>query len=191
MAIAARQVSAVLVTRGDVPLEPILETLPYEDIVIWDDRERGSQGVYGRYLAMPEARHEVVYFQDDDVLFTAHAELLGAYKPGRITCNMPSPWYERTGYDQLGMHLVGAGSLVPQGLPQVAFREYLEQWPEDDLFRDYCDFVSGMASPGQRFDFGYEILEHAVAPGRINTRPDSLMRRNTILNRALTLRAAA
>ena len=191
MAVSADQVSAVIVTRGNVDLSPIIETLPYAQLIVWNDLERGSKGVYGRYLAMQEAAHEVVYFQDDDVLFSAHEELLGAYQPGRITTNMPSPWYEHMGYDRLGMFLVGAGSLVPRDLPWPAFERYLAVWPEDDLFLDYCDFVSGVLSSGFRLDLGYQIFEHAIAPGRINTRPDSHMRREVMLHRSLSLREAA
>lgn len=148
-------------------------------------------GVYGRYLAAQEASHDVIYFQDDDVLFTAHDELLAAYEPGRITGNMPSPWYEHMQYDRLGIVLVGAGSLVPRDLPQPAFERYLAAWPEDDLFRDYCDFVSGGLSPGMRLDLGYEIFEIAIAPNRINTRSDGPLRRQAILHRMLALRESA
>lgn len=188
MGIEAYKVSAVIVTRGNVDLEPILAPLPYSDVVIWDDRERGSKGCYGRYLAMPEAKHDVIFFVDDDVIFTAHDELLAAYEPDRITSNMPSPWYEAGQYDRLGCHLVGAGSLVPRNLPWKAFKRYLEVWPEDDLFLTYCDQISGILNPGHRYDFGYEILPYASAPDRIYTQPGADLRKATVQRRALDLR---
>lgn len=191
MGLSASEVSAVIVTRGDVDLEPILASLPYPDVVIWNDLERGSKGVYGRYLASRETVHDVIFFQDDDVLFTAHDELLAAYEPGRITGNMPSPWYEAMEYDKLGMVLVGAGSLVPRDLPWPAFERYLALWPEDELFLDYCDFVNAKLSPGLRLDLGYEALPHCVAPGRINTRPNSHLRRHEMLQRVFHLSRAA
>lgn len=184
----ADEVSAVIVTRGNVDLTPILETLPYSDLVIWDDRERGSKGCYGRYLVMAEAKHDVIYFQDDDIIFTAHDELLSVYEPEQITSNMPSPWWERTFYDRLDCQLVGAGSLVPRDLPQQAFERYLAHWPEDDLFLDYCDMVNGILNPGTRYDFGYEILPHASDPGRIYTTPGAGIRKATVERRALALR---
>jgi hypothetical protein len=174
-----------------VDLAPIITGLPYDELIIWNDLERGSQGCYGRWLAMDEAKHDTIFFVDDDVVFTAHDELLAAHKPGQMTSNMPSPWYEHMSYDRLGLLLVGAGSLVPRDLPFKAFAAYLEHWPLDDLFQDYCDFVNGMLTPGQRFDFGYEIMEYAVAPGRINTKPNSSVRRATVLNRMLHIREAA
>lgn len=187
----ASDVSAVIVTRGNVDLTPIVKTLPYSELIVWNDLERGSKGVYGRYLAAQEAANEIVYFQDDDVLFTAHEELLAAYEPERITGNMPSPWYEHMSYDRLGIVLVGAGSLMPRELPWPAFARYLAAWPEDDLFYDYCDFINGGLSPGMRVDLGYEISEIAIAPGRINTRADGPLRRELILQRMLELREAA
>jgi hypothetical protein len=185
-------VSAVIVTRGDVDLGPILETLPYDETVIWDNSQHEQNwSVFGRYLAIGCCKHDVVYFQDDDIVFTAHKELLAAFDPQRITCNMPSPWYERTEYDKLGCYMVGAGSLVPKHLPGPTFGRYLDVWPYDDLFFDYCDFVNGILSPGLRLDLGYEILEHATAPGRINTLPNSHLRREAMLRRVLDLREAA
>lgn len=190
--IDAARVSAVLVTRGDVDLAPILATLPYEDVVIWDNSEREWDAKpYGRYLAMDEARNEVIYFQDDDVVFTAHDELLAAYKPGRITANMPSPWYERTGYDVQRNAQVGAGALVPKGLSWPAFDRYLAEWPMDDLFLTYCDQIHGILTPSARFDFGYEILPYATAPGRINTSPGAFPRKMTAISRALAIRDRA
>jgi len=184
----ADEVSAVIVTRGDVDLAPILATLPYAEVLIWDN---SSASCYGRYIAASACVHDTIFFQDDDVIFTAHDELLAAYEPGRITANMPSPWYERTGYDKLGCCLVGAGSLVPRDLPARAFKTYLEHFPLDDLFLTYCDFVNGILNPGCRLDLGYEICEHATAPGRINTSPDSHLRREVMLERVLALRGPA
>lgn len=188
MGIDAAQVSAVLVTRGNVDLQPILDTLPYEDIVIWDDRERGSKGVYGRYLAMPEAKNDLIYFQDDDLIFTEHDKLLAAYEPDQITCNMPSPWYELAYYDRMRCCLVGAGSIVPRNLPWGAFKRYLDVWPEDQNFYDYADMVNGILNPGTRYDWGYEVLPYASAPGRIYTEPGADMRKATVQRRALDIR---
>jgi hypothetical protein len=75
-------VCAVIVTRGNVDLGPILATLPYSEIRVWNDRWRGSQGCYGRYLAAWDTRKPFVYYQDDDLIFTAHDELLALYEPG-------------------------------------------------------------------------------------------------------------
>ena len=180
-------ITAVIVTRGNVDLSPILASIPYETIV-WNDLERGSQGCYGRYLAAREAPGRVIYFQDDDVLFTAHDELRTAYTPGMIVCNMPSPWYETCGYDKLRQALVGAGSLVDKGLWEPAVERYLALHPKDDLFDLYCDVVVGMLTPHTRLDLGYEVLPHASAPGRIYTRPEAAGQKKEMQARVLALR---
>jgi hypothetical protein len=187
--LTASEVSAVIVTRGDVDLNPILETLPYDEVIVWDNSTKDEDAkTFGRYLAMEETSHNVVYFQDDDVIFTAHDELLAAYEPGQVTCNMPSPWYEATQYEQLRCSQVGAGSLVPKNLSQPAFDRYLEHWPRDDLFLTYPDHIHGILTPFTRYDFGYVVLPYASAPGRIYTTPGADGRKWTVINRALELR---
>ena len=53
-------ISAVIVTRGDVDLRDILDALPYQDVVIWDNSQRPEdQKCYGRYLAMTEAANDL------------------------------------------------------------------------------------------------------------------------------------
>jgi FkbM family methyltransferase len=185
----ADQVSAVLVTRGNVDMQPILDTLPYDDVVIWNNAERPrDMKPYGRYLAMDEAKHDIVYFQDDDVLFTAHDKLLGVYEPGRSTCNMPSPWYEQAGYERMGYVQVGFGALVPKGLSQPAFDAYLAEWPQDDLFLTYCDQIFGVLAPAKRFDFGGVELPYADAENRIYTSPGAYERKMAAVKRALQIR---
>jgi len=186
--IRACDVSAVIVTRGDVSLHRILNTLPYREVVVWNDLEHGSQGCYGRYLAVSRTKCPYVYFQDDDLIFTAHDRLMAAYQPGRMAVNMPSPWYEQCGYDKLGQALVGAGSVMDWELPFAALERYLRVYPEDDLFRDYCDVVVGMLTPHTRHDFGYDVLPHATNPGRIYTSPGAAERKEEMQRRCLELR---
>jgi hypothetical protein len=181
-------ISAVIVTYGLTDLSRILATLPYPEVIVWNDQERGSQGCYGRYLAAMEATRPVVYFQDDDVIFTAHEGLGFMYQPGRITANMPSPWYETCGYDKLKQALVGAGSLVDRDLPWLALERYLSEFPKDDLFLDYCDVVVGMLTPYLRVDLGYEVLPFASAPGRIYTTPGAPARKREMQARVMGMR---
>lgn len=87
------QVSAIIVTRGDVPYRPVLESLPEAwEKIVWDNeggecrlRRAAEDGkfyddysvkladvenlaVYGRYAAIEYATHDVIYVQDDDVI---------------------------------------------------------------------------------------------------------------------------
>jgi hypothetical protein len=184
-------VTAVIVTRGDVDLAPILATLPYGETIVWNNAERGWESrCFGRYLATVEATRPFIYFQDDDVVFTAHAELLELHEPGRMTVNMPSPWYEAAGYDKLRQALVGAGSIMDRELAWPSIHRYLASYPYDDLFLTYADVVVGMLTPHKRFDLGYEVLPHASAPGRIYTTPGAAKRKQEMQRRALQMREA-
>jgi hypothetical protein len=83
-------VSAVLVTRGETDLSTILESLPFKDVVIWDNSKREDFQVYGRFAAIAEAKNDIIYVQDDDCVVTCIGALLAAYTPGIITLNMPA-----------------------------------------------------------------------------------------------------
>ena len=66
------EVTAVIVTRGDTDLWPIIDSLIFEDIVIWDNsREAHDEKTYGRVLATLRARNPIIYSQDDDIIHTA------------------------------------------------------------------------------------------------------------------------
>lgn len=90
-------VSAVLVTRGNVDMRPVLDSLPPEwERVICDNRRGrvtmlGSEAiwdpdwseervpdlsVYGRYAAIEYASHDVIYVQDDDVIVSDPQEIV-------------------------------------------------------------------------------------------------------------------
>lgn len=182
-------ITAVIVTRGDVPLDPIIDTLPYSRIIVWNNAEKEWDAkTYGRFLAAEEAETEYVYFADDDLIFRNHDMLLAAWEPDKLIVNMPSPWYEYCEYDVLGQALVGAGSLCPVGFWREAFERYLTYWPKDDLFLDYCDFIFGRAVPHVRYDFGYEPFEYADAPGRIFNHPYARQRRSLVFARTSLLK---
>ena len=75
-------VSAIIVTRGDVDLGDIVASLPSEwELLVWDNGARVVHGrprsatlwmveddlsVYGRYAAIEYASHDLIYVQDDD-----------------------------------------------------------------------------------------------------------------------------
>jgi hypothetical protein len=160
----AHDVAAVLVTRGDVDLTPILDTLPYDEVVIWDNSRRSRDlAAYGRYEAIKEARAEVIYFQDDDCLVTCHERLLGAYEDGKLLANMPARRLDYT--DTV---LVGWGSLFRRDLPERAFARYADRYPTDDeqFRRIGADFIFPMLTPWKRVDFGFQDLPYHDSWGR-------------------------
>lgn len=165
------EVSAVIVTRGNVDLDPILASIPYEEVVIWDNskRERDLKA-FGRYAAIPETTNPVIYWQDDDVLFTAHDELLAAYRPGQLVCNMDESWVEACGYRGL-VGMQGAGSLCDASLPSEVFARYLEEHPWDDDALTEADFIFGVLCPFTVVDIGYSAFDYADGPDRLYTQP--------------------
>lgn len=157
------EVSCCLVTRGDVDLTPILDTLPFDDIVVWDNSQRRSDlGIYGRYAAIADAKHDVIAVQDDDVIVTCWDKLLDAYQPGALTVNYPEPW---------DIPWVAAGAVFARNLPSLAFDRYFQVHGFDRLFTHrICDAVFGLLTENVNvIDEGYEDLPHGYAAGRVST----------------------
>lgn len=101
-------VSAVIVTRGNVDLRPVLDSLPQHwEQVVWNntgyddgascsvrrdprrhERKHGNVtvhhvgpdlGVYGRYAAIQYASHDLIYVQDDDCIVSDPQAIADAY----------------------------------------------------------------------------------------------------------------
>lgn len=142
-------VSAIIVTRGDVDLVPILESLPGGwEVLLWinngvlwrwapDTMRHSSYGqhlghqpdlaVYGRYAAIPYAFHDLIYVQDDDCIVSDPAALAEAWRvssSARCDCvvaNMPQEF--RPHYPD--SCLVGFGACFQRELPKDAFDKML------------------------------------------------------------------
>lgn len=185
-------VTAIIPTRGDVDLSRILASIPFKRVIVWDNsRKPYDYKTLGRHFAAMTAATDVVYHQDDDIVFRNFDALLDAWEPGRVVANMPSPWWERTGYDLSGQVMFGAGSLVEHRLTSAAIGAYLAVYPWDDDFLTLCDCVLGYTVPSKRVDLGYEVLEWASAENRICTQPDAAVRRERMDARGRELRDAA
>lgn len=161
------KISACLVTRGDVDMTQILDTLPYDDIVLWNNADRADLGIYGRYAAIEHAKHDVIYTQDDDVLVTCHRELEREYRDGWLTCNYPPPW---------DIPWVARGALFHRDMPAKAFHRYFHpktvsgpMW--DRFFTHYvCDAVFALMTDNVHVvDLGSEDLPWGFDEGRVST----------------------
>lgn len=144
------RVAACLVTRGNVPMEEILESIPADwEIVLWDNTKQPDLGVYGRYQAIELTDAELIYVQDDDaVLETADILELAAWltvpgmlPPDTLVANMP----ERFRPHYPDSCLVGFGAIFERHLPRLAFNR-LGAAPAN--FELTCDvyFTAGTAS---------------------------------------------
>lgn len=161
-------VSACLVTRGDVDMAPIIETLPYGEIIVWDNSQREDLKVYGRYAAIRLATKPVIYFQDDDCIFQHHDELIAAYKPGTLVANW-GHGNTPAGYDDLA--IFPGGALLDRELPAEAFACYLEHWPCDEAFFYEADFVFGCLAPHEHVHLPFEIRDVAYNGRRLADQP--------------------
>jgi hypothetical protein len=167
-ALKPEHVVACLITRGDVDLGPILETLPYPNVIIWGP-DNPALPVLGRYAAMRQARTRVVYTQDDDCLFTQHDELLAAYEPGMIVA-VNGHGDDPGGYEDVA--LVHGGAIMDRLLPWAAFAEYLLHYPYDEGLLREADMISGTITPSRQLDLPYEIrMEIATRPNRMSNQP--------------------
>ena len=156
-------VSAVLVTRGDVDLAPIIETLPYGEVVIWDNSTRPEDlGVYGRYVAISETTKPLIYFQDDDCLVSCHDELLAAWEPGYVVGNAFDDAERLKRYE--GTTLLGWGSLFEAALPWQAFAKYGLHHRVEELWTYNppglgAEIVFPMLTPSKTITHGVEWLD--------------------------------
>lgn len=184
-------VSACLVTRGDVDLESILASLPMDDVVIWDNSKRQDLTVYGRYAAIAEAKHDLIYVQDDDCVLEPNAikAMSLLYEDGKIISNMPEP-FRHTYYQR---HcLVGFGAIFHRMAPSHAFDRFCSanglnespaEWPEEYLRTS--DVIFTALTPYALVDLPYRNLPWATANTRMYRQSGHVHERKTVLNLAL------
>lgn len=152
------QVTACLVTRGDVDMVPIIDSLIFRNVVVWNNAEREDWKCAGRYKAAELAPTDVVYFQDDDVIVPRSTQraLVRAYKAGVMVANW-GHGENPDGYEDLP--LVCGGAIVDVGLPLDAMWFYEQHHALDEDFMYEADFVVGVL---------YERFEHLHLPFNIN-----------------------
>ena len=162
-------ISAVIVTKGDVDLSPILESLPFDDIVVWDNaKEHIDQKVYGRYLGIYRAKHDFIYVQDDDCIVPVEdlaTPYVGNGVRRELWCNVQRSHSEF--YRPLGCTLVGWGAIFPRILANWAFAQYRSVFPVDELFLRECDRVFTGLTPFHEVDLGVDHLPHAHGVDRM------------------------
>jgi hypothetical protein len=182
------KISACLVTRNaeEANLGPILETIPYDDVVIWDNSERLMDfKTFGRYVVTNEARHDVIYFQDDDTIFRDFEALEDCYAPGRLTA-VYGHGENPDGYEDTA--IFPGGALVDKALINPVFDCYLEHFPMDNDFFYYCDFVFGTLVPHQQVHLPFEIRDLAYNGARLADEPWAREVKRRITDRARSLR---
>jgi hypothetical protein len=183
-------ISACLVTRGDVDMSPIRESLPFDDVILWDNSVQADLGVYGRYAAMQSAKHDLIYVQDDDCIVNVDA-LLAEYVDGERLCNMPA-WKQA---EYLDSSLLGWGAIFPAADADFALDKFRVEAlnPYQRLGPDYwqeVDCIFTAICPFRRVDVGHKDFSYATAPHRMYHQPGHYTTRARVTQMALQVAAS-
>lgn len=158
--------TAVIVTRGNVDLTPVLDSLPKAwPVVIYDNSKRGQDlKVYGHFAVLPEVETEYVYMQDDDAICPA-ADLLAAWDEKKhrdvILLNEAdgeTPW-------------ISWGGIFRRDLPAEPLQRYIDAYGFSDDVLLWCDLIFATLTPWVNVDLGRESLPHAYADDRMWRQP--------------------
>ena len=200
-------VAACLVTRGDVKLHRILDSLTdegIEEIVVWDNSQRQDLGVYGRYAAIAETDAPLILVQDDDCVLPPESieEIMwtsdsGGSAYGQLVCNMPQRFREQPMYANGDTALVGFGACFHRDLPERAFRQWDHVAISDDglnadtaWFHRTCDVLFTALTPKVLVDVPYENLPWATDESRMYRQNGHTAERKRMLELALKVRDA-
>lgn len=175
------RVAACLVTRGNVPMDEIIESLPEAwEVVVWDNSKHGNLGVYGRYAAITLTEADFIYVQDDDCVLEPESfdRLLASVRTDALVANMP----ERFRPHYPDSCLVGFGALFPRHLPELAFGRMPER---RHFFGLTCDvYFTTITIERVLLDLPYRDLPWASDPDRMWKQPDHVSMRAAALRDA-------
>jgi len=170
-------------------MELIIDSLIFDNVVVWDNSVFEDWKCAGRYKAAEEAPTDIVFFQDDDVIVPAETQmaLLDAYEPGVCVANW-GHGDNPDGYDDLP--LVGAGAIVDRQLCLDAIDLYARHYPLDDDFKYEADFVVGVLYPEFRhmrlpFEINMAVAQHG---SRLVNQPWQKALKFKVTNQARTVR---
>lgn len=197
-----KNVSVVIPTRGDVPLDGILNSLPrsWEKVIVDNSQEQQDFMVYARYIGCQRASHDLILTQDDDVIISDPEHLvrvweeLGATGPGDnrtnwIVCNMPAEFR----HDFYTHHaLVGFGAVFHRSIVEPTFQKYLgpHGYMTRLLNREFlrtCDIPFTALNPRVLVDVPKENLPWCNADNRMWTQPTHYTERMGVLDRVRKL----
>ena len=117
------------------------------DIVVWDNTQINICGL-GRYLAIAQAKNNIIFTVDDDCIPLNIRELWGKYldlkRKGkeRIVNNMKPGALKK--YKNFGQTMVGWGSFMPKNIIN-GLNEYIKVYGMDELLiRDASRIMTGL-----------------------------------------------
>lgn len=187
-------VSACLVTRGDVDMNLITDSLikaGIDEIIVYDNSKRQDLAVYGRYAAIAEARNTLIYTQDDDCILPPESieEIVwtsdsGGDAYGQLVCNMPPEFSAQPFYKDAA--LVGFGACFHRSLPETAFSRYTHA--DTGLFRRRCDIFFTTVTPHVNINVPVRNMWWSEDSSRMWKQSNHLTERQGMLELALKVR---
>lgn len=189
MTLHESEVTACLVTRGDVDLNPILDTLIFDRVIVWDNSKRPDWKVAGRYWAALEADTDTVYWQDDDTIVPAATQyaLLQAFSSGSDIVANWGHGENPDGYDDLP--LVCGGAVAWKNAAWDAICRYGSHYPLDASFMYEADFVVGaLYRSWEHVSYEFEIRDVAYNGRRLADEPWQRDMKRELTDRARGLR---
>lgn len=168
MSLAPRHVSAVFITKDAIYAQAIVErvmAIGFGECLFLTN----CDSPHRKQELFRKAKHEFLYYQDDDALAPI-AELLAAAVPDRITCAMKP--HHLAGYAKTRIALLGWGSLFPKRTIDV-LDQYRAVYGEDAVYRRESErIMTWLSWPQQRLDLPIQDLPSAFAPDRLSMQPD-------------------
>lgn len=191
-------VQAVVVTRGGYDISEVLESLIFDDVLVWDNSKLPNLRCWGRYAATLLTDKRYIYFQDDDCIvdpLTQAAICVAHEHEGDdvIVANMDPPW----GHGHPLWLLPSGGLLTHRDLPARAFAKWLAAGhdldslihPSDtDTLPPSPDMVFAVLTPGIRLDFGKRDLPRSGQNFVLHRQEGFMDSRNAIYAEASRIR---
>jgi hypothetical protein len=190
-------VTAVIVTRGDVDLQPVLDSLIFEDVIVYDNSVMPDLKTYGRFVGASQAENVTIYSQDDDIVHSPkqQRQILNSYEPGVLTGCMWSEWSDgarrqgiENGYDDLVFP--GSGSICDFWVWESALARYITRWRPDDFFHLWSDTIIGVISPTKQLDIRFEELDWGNNGNRMAHMEDAVALKTEAIRRGREVRNA-
>jgi hypothetical protein len=185
--LSPRDVTACIVTRGDVDLTPIFDSLIFGNLVVWDNSERPDWKVAGRYMAAMQAPTPWVYWQDDDTIVPAATQMqLVDEFHGDIVANW-GHGENPDGYEDLP--LVCGGAIAYKWAAWNAILRYGAEHPLDDAFKCEADFIVGVLyRDWKHVKLPFEIRDVAYSGKRLADEPWQRELKLELTNQARAIR---
>jgi len=171
-------VTAIVVTRGDIDINPVVRSLcDFDEVIVWDNSQREDLSCYGRFAAIAEARNELIYVQDDDILVPANY-LVKCWEGKREILANKKPEEE--------WRFLGIGAIFPRDFTSV-FQNYTDRFGGGADFHRVSDVVFAYQHPYRSVWIGYGELEWSRAANRMYHQPDHYDVRITARDRVMAL----